>query len=115
MVWLVAAIIFQSASVAFAKQAALSTQLQDITSVFVSPYYIASVLMLGFQAFCWVLVVKRFPLSFAYPFSSLSLIVNLIVAAVVFGETLVFKHYIGISLILVGIYFLYSLPPRTDK
>jgi len=104
-------VVFQSASVAFAKQAALTGASQNLLSLLLSPYYLCSLLMLGFQAICWIFVVRRFPLSVAYPVSSLSLAVNLLVASVLFGELLALNHYVGITLILGGIFYLY---PRSE-
>jgi multidrug transporter EmrE-like cation transporter len=111
MNWLLASVMFQSASVAFAKQAALTSQPQALLSLLLSPYYFASLLMLGFQAICWIIVVRRFPLSVAYPVSSFSLAVNLVVASTLFGEVLGLNHYLGIGLILWGVFFLY---PRSE-
>lgn len=108
MRWLLASILFQSASVSFAKQAALDSGVVSVIVIITSPYYQMSLLMLACQALCWVIVLKRFPLSVAYPVSSLSLVANLVAAAVLFGERLALNHLFGIACILCGIILLYS-------
>jgi multidrug transporter EmrE-like cation transporter len=112
MHWLFAAIFCQSAAVAFAKQAALSTSSDAIHVILLSPYYLASLVMLAVQAVCWIFVVKRFPLSVAYPVCSLSIVLNLLFAVTLFHEPFGLRHIAGAALIVVGVFFLYAWPGR---
>ncbi|MEH6590837.1 MAG: EamA family transporter [Halioglobus sp.] len=112
MYWLFAAILCQSVAVAFAKQAALSVASNDVYGILLSPFYLASLVMLAAQALCWIFVVKRFPLSVAYPVCSLSVVLNLLFAVTLFNEPFSVRHIAGVALIVAGVYFLYARPGR---
>jgi drug/metabolite transporter (DMT)-like permease len=80
--------------------------------ILLSPFYLASLCMLAAQALCWIFVVKRFPLSVAYPVCSLSVVLNLLFAVTVFHEPFGVRHIAGVALIVAGVYFLYARPDR---
>lgn len=50
----------------------------------------------------WMYIIKRFPLSMAYPMISLSYVFSLIGASVVFHEHIGLNKWLGVALIMVG-------------
>lgn len=66
--------------------------------------WVVSGLTCGFLAFLsWTLALSYFELSFAYPFTSLSFVVVLVLSVVLFGEAPTVSKFVGIGLILAGL------------
>ncbi len=59
--------------------------------------------LFGLQAVVWLAVLRRMPLSTAYPITSLTVITLLISAVVVYGETITTGNLIGSIVIMAGI------------
>ena len=66
--------------------------------------------IIGFLAFClsavmWLYILKTTPLSTAYPFMALGFLIVPIGSFFFFNESLSINYLIGVSLIVIGIYF----------
>ena len=85
------------------KKAALSSIGAGIAGMVVNPWLLAELFALGLEAVAWTLSLRRLPLSIAYPFMSLAFGLNLLAAWLVFGEVVAPRHWIGISIIVVGV------------
>jgi len=96
-------ILFQTAAVAFGKQAALA--LPQFTPGYIARngYYLVSLLCLGLQAITWQLALARFPLSYAYSAMSIVYVNVLIISVVVFGERVTPANIAGAALIMAGV------------
>ena len=74
---------------------------------FLSVSYIASlsgvVFVLGLYAILWQIILKRVPLSQAYPFRSLGIVYGLVIAYFIFGEDVTIMNIIGSGMVLVGL------------
>lgn len=103
IVWILSAVVLQSASAALGKQAGLWSAQRDLFAVVINPWYGASILALVLQAVVWIAALRRLPLSFAYPFMSLVLPLNLVTAWYCFDEQVSFNHLAGVGLICAGI------------
>lgn len=55
-------------------------------------------------ALAWQQLLKRIPLSTAYPFKGTVVVYNLAWAALLFGETITLANVLGSVLILLGVY-----------
>lgn len=71
-------------------------------SVLFNWQFAASGLCFGAGSLLWMYIVKRFPLSMAYPMISLSYVFGLIAAAMVFHEIVDYKKWLGVTLIIGG-------------
>lgn len=69
----------------------------------VNVYFLAGFAILLLQTVVWTFVLRRVPLSRAYPFMALVLPLNLGLAALVFGEVVAWNHALGIVLIGAGL------------
>ncbi len=96
-------ILFQSSATVLGKMAGLFSVGKAPFFVVINPWYAGSIFVLGLQAICWVLVLRRFALSFAYPFMSLIFPLNLIWAGLFFHETVGWNHLFGTVSILIGV------------
>ena len=63
--------------------------------------------MLLLRGVVWVAVLREVPLSFAYPFISLSYVVVLVLARTVFEEPVTGRHLAGTTLIVAGLAFVW--------
>lgn len=71
-----------------------------------SPYNLftaAAYLFLALRGFSWVLIVRRFPLSRAYPVMSLGYVVVPLVAALFLGDRLEWRTLVGMVLVCAGV------------
>ena len=66
-------------------------------------WYLVSYLALLARGVVWIAVLRRFPLSFAYPMMSLGYILILLLSVFGFGEALPRGAAVGVPLILFGV------------
>jgi multidrug transporter EmrE-like cation transporter len=52
---------------------------------------------------CWMAAMTRLPLSFAYPFTSLSFVLILVLSYVFFNEPITLAKIVGLAFIICGI------------
>ena len=101
---LASSILLQSGASAFSKQAGTSGAHGDsLLDLVLNPWYPLTILCMGAQAVAWMLVLRTFKLSFAYPISALIFILHLMWASTVFGEEVGISHVLGIVLIIGGV------------
>ncbi len=74
--------------------------------LWLNPYFVLGLMCLGIQTIAWMLVLKKTPLSQAYPFMSLVIPSNLLMAYLYFNEVILPQHLIGMLLIMSGIIFI---------
>ena len=53
----------------------------------------------------WMVVLKRYDLSLAYPLTAISFILSLIAGALFFNEAIPATRWIGVLLIMAGVFF----------
>ena len=68
-----------------------------------SPYVIGGFALYGLGALIWLSVLSKLPVSFAYPFVSLGIVLTTLSGVVILGETISLWSALGIALILAGI------------
>ena len=54
----------------------------------------------------WMYVLKNYELSQAYPLTAISFILSVIAGALIFGETITASRWLGVVLIMVGVFFI---------
>lgn len=59
-------------------------------------------LLFGAASLLWMYIIKTFPLSMAYPMSSLSYVMAMVAAVVFLHEEVSMTHWLGVSLIVLG-------------
>jgi len=112
-VWyIVVAILAQSTSLLLAKNASIgATGINRYLSI----WYLGSLTALGVQAIVWQQALKRYPLSFAYPFMSAVFLIIPVVSVVVFDESLSAGQVVGAVLIAAGtVQLTRCIPDQTE-
>ena len=59
-------------------------------------------ILFGAASLWWMLIVKRFPFSMAYPMVSISYVMGMFAAILFFHEQVPFIRWVGVFLILTG-------------
>ena len=72
-------------------------------AVFLSPYIIGGLACYGLGAVVWLLVLSKIPVSFAYPFVALGIVLTTAAGVLVLGESISLITGIGIAVIIAGI------------
>jgi drug/metabolite transporter (DMT)-like permease len=101
--WIALCVLLRSGASACAKQAGVVSAGKAPLAMVANPWYAAEIGFLVVQALCWVMALRRFPLSFAYPFMSLVIGVNLAWAWLFFGEPVRVGHGAAILVIILGV------------
>lgn len=98
-------VAFQSLAAVFGKQAALTlpTDGMSLGVVLANGFYLLSLACLGLQAVAWQLVLRVYPLAWAYQFQSLVYVVILAVSHVGFGESITPGNVVGSVVIVAGV------------
>ncbi len=68
------------------------------------PRFSFACILFAAQAAVWLAVLRRLPLSQAYPFTSLSVVITLIIAATLFGESVSPGNVLGAVVIMAGVW-----------
>ena len=68
-----------------------------------SPLVVGGLTCFGLSAVVWLFVLSRIPLSQAYPFVALGILVTVTAGAGLFGETISWQAMVGVGLIVVGV------------
>jgi drug/metabolite transporter (DMT)-like permease len=74
-------------------------------SVFGNLYMVISGLTVLGAISLWVYILKHYPFSIAYPLGSISYIFGLVAAVLIFHEQVSPMRWLGVCIIIVGIYF----------
>lgn len=74
-----------------------------IAMVAQSPRVWAGVLCLLLTFGSWMLILRRAPISSAYPVTSLSIVCVVVASRIVFGDAVAPMQYAGIALIVLGV------------
>jgi len=67
------------------------------------PVFILAVTIYALATFAWVFVLRSVPLSFAYSFMALTFVIVPILSALLLGEVLTIRNFIGAALIIGGL------------
>ena len=67
------------------------------------PWLYMALCVYGMATICWLYILQRIPLSLAYPFSALAMVMVPIIAVYLFGERLTWSYWIGVLFIFTGI------------
>lgn len=78
------------------------TEVNSIINIF----YIIGYVSLIVRGILWIYVIKKLPISFAYPFMSLSFVLILLPSTLYFKESISINNIIGSLIIILGIVFI---------
>ncbi|MGH7495042.1 MAG: EamA family transporter [bacterium] len=102
-IWIVASVLAQAAANVFAKKAALDHSGQGLMALLWNEWNALQLVALIGQACCWIMALRKFSLSFAYPLTSLVLGLNLLFAWLIFDESVERHHLLGVGMIMTGV------------
>ena len=71
-----------------------------------NPYIFAGGCLFVISFLSWLYLLSKFDLSFLYPISSLSFVTTALVGWFFLAETISFNRGIGITLIMIGVFFI---------
>ena len=84
----------------------ICTKMAALQTPFSWPYllwFAGAVAIIGIYAILWQQVLRRIELSTAYMFKGTTLIFTMLIAALLFGETITIPNIIGSVIIITGI------------
>ena len=89
-------LLFKKTSLSISNQNMEATSLIEgiIKSVQI-PWLYMALTVYAFATILWLYILKRIPLSIAYPFSALAMVIVPILAVFIFGERLSWSYWLG--------------------
>jgi multidrug transporter EmrE-like cation transporter len=103
LIWIISSVLAQTAANVFAKKAALDHSGQGLIVLVWNEWNALQLVALGCQACFWIMTLRKFALSLAYPLTSLVIALNLLCAWWIFDESIQMHHLLGVGLIIVGV------------
>ena len=79
---------------------------EGILKALTIPWLYCALAVYGCATIFWLYLLQRIPLSLAYPFSALAMVIIPIMAFLLFNETLSLSYWGGMFLILIGLYII---------
>ena len=95
-------ILFKKTALSISSLGALGL-IDGIMKAIYIPWLYMALCVYAFATVFWLYILQRIPLTLAYPFSALAMIIVPILAMVLFGERLNFSYWLGLLLIISGI------------
>lgn len=102
-------IVYPAAAVAVYSLSGFFTKLASRYDFLTLPYdvcLIGALMVLGIYAVLWQVILKRMPLSVAYPFRSLGVVYGLAIAGLAFSEPITWQNLIGGAIVMFGLFVL---------
>lgn len=84
---------------------ALAQPVQLLVRIFTTPIILAGLAMYVVGTLIWLVVLSRMELSFAYPLVATTYVFTPLLAHLLLGEPIPALRWLGIGLILVGVFF----------
>ena len=102
MLMSVGQILFKKTALSISSNEALSL-FDGVIKALSMPWLYLALCVYGIATIFWLYLLQRIPLSLAYPFTALAMVIVPILAMYLFGERVNFSYWIGLVLILAGI------------
>jgi len=81
----------------------MQSKIELALSMLTNPYILISFILTLFSGISWMIAMTKFELSYAYPFTILSLIFVTLFSVYAFGESMSILKIIGIFLVILGV------------
>ena len=111
-------VVLSAGSQVILKKGVIAPRVQDtlasgdvpaiLMAVLTSPMIVGGLICFGLNAFVWLYVLSKVPLSSAYPFVALGIGITVVAGLTLFDETVTTGGAIGVGLIILGILFVAS-------
>lgn len=85
-----------------------SITLQNIFKLLFTPYVFGGLIVYGIATILWLYIISiaKDKFSVVYPLGSLAYVLGVVIAMLIFKETIPYTRWIGVSLILLGAFFI---------
>jgi len=80
------------------------TSLLDYIKLIFNPFMIMAIALYAGITFLWVYILTKVPLSYAHPIQALAFPLVLILSFVLFKETIPLQRWIGVAVIVFGVF-----------
>ena len=67
------------------------------------PYFFIAIIIYAIATLFWLFILQKIPLSLAYPFTALAMVIIPVLSMIIYQEKLDINYWFGASLIVLGI------------
>ena len=99
---MIGTILLRSISSAIFKMGAIEITEYNIFNVLTNTFFLIAFVLFFLRAIGWQLVLRKFELSFAYPFTAVHYIFLLLIGYMYFNESLSLQKILAVILIIAG-------------
>jgi drug/metabolite transporter (DMT)-like permease len=78
--------------------------ISDVVALLFSPVILCALALYGCTTILWLYILSRVKISFAYPIQALAFPIVLIASSVIFHEEIPVNRWIGVTIIVAGVY-----------
>lgn len=103
---LAVSLLAQATALLLQRLAGMRTGAESVMSTWLSPLSLGAMACLAVNGAVWPLVLRRVPLSRAYPYMALIAPLELFAAASIAGESFRPAHGIGVAFLVIGVWIL---------
>lgn len=83
----------------------LEFTVHGVIKMFINPYIFSGLFIYSIATIIWFYILSRADLSLVYPLQSLCYVLAVVIAVLVFKESIPLTRWLGIGLIVFGAYF----------
>ncbi|MDB3954935.1 EamA family transporter [Alphaproteobacteria bacterium] len=95
-------VLFKKTAVSMSTNEALSL-FDGLIKAISTPWFYLALSVYALATVFWLYLLQRIPLSLAYPFSALAMLIVPILAMYLFGERVNLSYWLGLTFIILGI------------
>lgn len=96
-------VLFKKTALSLSSNAENLGLIEGILRALSVPWLYMALCVYGCATIFWLYILQRIPLSLAYPFSALAMVIVPVIAVWVFGERLNWSYWLGVVFIFFGI------------
>ncbi len=79
------------------------SKIDQMLLLLLDPWIVSVAIAMFISAIAWMLAIKKYDLSYAYPFVSLTFVLVFIFSSILFNEPVNIHKVIGVSMITIGV------------
>lgn len=87
---------------------AIKTNLALVGKALLQPMILGGLALAFFASLSWIIAMRTLPLSYAYPFTALTVVVVTLISKVAFNESFSILYWVSIALIVSGLLLLFK-------
>ncbi|SFB35977.1 EamA family transporter [Clostridium frigidicarnis] len=87
------------------KKVSMELSIKGLIEIMKNPYILGGLFIYGFATIIWLYILSKEELSMVYPIQSLCYVLTLLIAIILFKESIPLTRWVGVGFIVLGAFF----------